>query len=207
MRPRIVGLTGRSGCGKSTVSRLLRQWGAPVCDADRVAREVLRPGSPCLPALCAEFGADILDEHGEIIRPVLASRAFQSRDTAARLSAITHPEIIRRILSAADEAGEQGSTLFFVDGAVIVGHSLEQYCWRIAVVDADDDTAAARICARDGISMDAARQRLAAQTPRQVLLDAACYTIENRAGEAELERAAALFYRQVKEDADAAQKS
>lgn len=202
-----MGLTGRSGCGKSTVSRLLRQWGAPVCDADRVAREVLRPGSPCLPALCAEFGADILDEHGEIIRPVLASRAFQSPDTAARLSAITHPEIIRRILSAADKAGEQGSTLFFVDGAVIVGHSLEQYCWRIAVVDADDDTAAARICARDGIPMDAARQRLAAQTPRQVLLDAACYTIENRGGEAELERAAALFYRQVKEDADAAQKS
>lgn len=202
-----MGLTGRSGCGKSTVSRLLREWGAPVCDADRVAREVLRPGSPCLPALCAEFGADILDEHGEIIRPLLASRAFQSPDTAARLSAITHPEIIRRILSAADEAGEQGSTLFFVDGAVIVGHSLEQYCWRIAVVDADDDTAAARICARDGIPMDAARQRLAAQTPRQVLLDAACYTIENRAGEAELERAAALFYRQVKEDADAAQKS
>lgn len=202
-----MGLTGRSGCGKSTVSRLLRQWGAPVCDADLVAREVLRPGSPCLPALCAEFGADILDEHGEIIRPVLASRAFQSPDTAARLSAITHPEIIRRILSAADEAGEQGNTLFFVDGAVIVGHSLEQYCWRIAVVDADDDTAAARICARDGIPMDAARQRLAAQTPRQVLLDAASYTIENRAGEAELERAAALFYRQVKEDADAAQKS
>lgn len=202
-----MGLTGRSGCGKSTVSRLLRQWGAPVCDADLVAREVLRPGSPCLPALCAEFGEDILDEQGEIIRPVLASRAFQSPDTAARLSAITHPEIIRRILSAADEAGEQGSTLFFVDGAVIVGHSLEQYCWRIAVVDADDDTAAARICARDGIPMDAARQRLAAQTPRQVLLDAACYTIENRAGEAELERAAALFYRQVKEDADAAQKS
>lgn len=202
-----MGLTGRSGCGKSTVSRLLRQWGAPVCDADLVAREVLRAGSPCLPALCAEFGADILDEHGEIIRPVLASRAFQSPDTAARLSAITHPEIIRRILSAADEAGEQGSTLFFVDGAVIVGHSLEQYCWRIAVVDADDDTAAARICARDGIPMDAARQRLAAQTPRQVLLDAASYTIENRAGEAELERAAALFYRQVKEDADAAQKS
>lgn len=202
-----MGLTGRSGCGKSTVSRLLRQWGAPVCDADLVAREVLRPGSPCLPALCAEFGADILDEHGEIIRPVLASRAFQSPDTAARLSAITHPEIIRRILSAADEAGEQGSTLFFVDGAVIVGHSLEQYCWRIAVVDADDDIAAARICARDGIPMDAARQRLAAQTPRQVLLDAASYTIENRGGEAELERAAALFYRQVKEDADAAQKS
>lgn len=202
-----MGLTGRSGCGKSTVSRLLRQWGAPVCDADRVAREVLRPGSPCLPALCAEFGADILDEHGEIIRPVLASRAFQSPDTAARLSAITHPEIIRRILSAADEAGEQGSTLFFVDGAVIVGHSLEQYCWRIAVVDADDDTAAARICARDGIPMDAALRRLAAQTPRQVLLDAASYTIENRAGEAELERAAALFYHQVKEDADAAQKS
>ena len=202
-----MGLTGRSGCGKSTVSRLLRKWGASVCDADLVARQVLCPDSPCLPALCAEFGEDILNEHGEIIRPLLASRAFQSPDTAARLSAITHPEIIRRILCAADAAGEQGNQLFFVDGAVIVGHSLEQYCWRIAVVDANDDTAAVRICARDGISMDAARQRLAAQTPRQVLLDAAWYTIENCAGEPELEQAAALFYRQVKEDADAAQKS
>ena len=61
---RIIGLTGRSGSGKSTVAAFYRSQGYPVADADQVARQVLEPGSACLPALVRRFGADILDEQG-----------------------------------------------------------------------------------------------------------------------------------------------
>ena len=59
-----VAITGRSGCGKSTVAEYYRNRGFPVLDGDAIAREVTQPGSPCLTALAAAFGADILDEAG-----------------------------------------------------------------------------------------------------------------------------------------------
>ena len=61
---KVIGITGRSGCGKSTVTRWLAEQGVPCIDADLIAREVLYPGSPCLDQLQQRFGADILDEDG-----------------------------------------------------------------------------------------------------------------------------------------------
>ena len=73
---KIIGITGRSGCGKSSVTKFLAAQGYPCIDADRIAREVLQKGSPCLPVLQERFGSDILDEQGELRRRLLADRAF-----------------------------------------------------------------------------------------------------------------------------------
>ena len=81
-----VAITGRSGCGKSTVAQYCRSRGFPVLDGDAVAREVTQPGSPCLPALAKAFGADILDEDGALRRGVLAQRAFATKGDARRLT-------------------------------------------------------------------------------------------------------------------------
>ena len=69
---KIIGITGRSGCGKSSVTKFLAAQGYPCIDADRIARDVLQRGSPCLAVLQAHFGADILDEQGELRRRLLA---------------------------------------------------------------------------------------------------------------------------------------
>lgn len=68
---RVVGITGRSGCGKSSATNFLREQGYPCIDADLVAREVLLPGSACIPQLQAAFGTDIADENGEVRRRLL----------------------------------------------------------------------------------------------------------------------------------------
>ena len=131
-----VAITGRSGCGKSTVAQYCRSRGFPVLDGDAVAREVTQPGSPCLPALAKAFGADILDEDGALRRGVLAQRAFATKGDARRLTDITHPEIVRRLLAGVAQARAAGAKLVFVDGAVIVGAPFEPFCDAIIVVRA-----------------------------------------------------------------------
>ena len=165
---KVVGITGRSGCGKSSATNFLREKGYPCIDADLVAREVLLPGSPCIAQLQQVFGADIADENGTVRRRLLADRAFA-----------TQPEILRRIDAALDEARRGGADLAFVDGAVIVGTPFEARCDALILVTAPYETSVARICARDGIAPEMARRRLDAQTPLETLRAAATAELVN----------------------------
>lgn len=182
----VVAVTGRSGSGKSTVSAYYASLGYPVLDADRVSREVVRPGSACLAALCAAFGPDILAPDGALDRAALAARAFATLENARRLTQITHPAIVEALLAGVSQARETGKPLVFVDGAVIVGEAFEPYCDRIIVVVTTERVALSRVMLRDGISKSAARARLAAQRPEAELREAADYIIENLGDEQRL---------------------
>lgn len=186
-----LGITGRSGCGKSTVTAVFRSKGVPVADADAISREILAAGSPLLPKLANRFGADILDENGCLKRRLLADRAFGTPEDKAALDALTHPEIVRRIRQAKHMAVAAGSALFVLDGAVVVGTEAEAECDRLAVVTAPFETSVARIAARDGISPEMAARRLNAQTPEKALIEKADYILSNNADRAALEAAAA----------------
>ena len=140
---RVVGITGRSGCGKSSATNFLREQGYPCIDADLVAREVLLPGSACIPQLQRAFGTDIADENGEVRRRLLADRAFATPEGTAALTAITQPEILRRIDAALADAERAGAKFAFVDGAVIVGTPFEQRCDALILVTAPYDTSVA----------------------------------------------------------------
>ena len=178
-----VAITGRSGCGKSTVAQYCRSRGFPVLDGDAVAREVTQPGSPCLPELAKAFGADILDEDGALRRGVLAQRAFATKGDARRLTDITHPEIVRRLLAGVAQARAAGAKLVFVDGAVIVGAPFEPFCDAIIVVRAPQQVLEQRIMRRDGISRQAAQARLASQLAQEKLDAAATFLLDNTGSE------------------------
>lgn len=175
----VVGLTGRSGCGKSSVSKFLTRQGYPCLDADAISRDILQPGSPCLPRLQNQFGFDIVDSDGLLRRRLLADRAFATPEGTRQLNEITHPEILRRIRAWVAQAQSDGATLCFVDGAVIVGTPFAADCQRLVVVTAPYEASVARICRRDQISPAMARRRLDAQTPEKTLLEAADYVIHN----------------------------
>ena len=188
-----LGITGRSGCGKSTVTSIFSSKGVPLVDADQCSREMLLPGSPLLPQLAARFGADILRADGTLDRHLLADRAFASPEGKAALDALTHPEILRRIRAAKEAARRAGAPLFVLDGAVIVGSAAEGECDRLAVVTAPFETSVARIAARDGIAPEMAARRLNAQTPETELLAHADYVLRNDGPLAALEAAAAAL--------------
>ena len=174
-----LGITGRSGCGKSTVTSIFAAHGVPLADADQMSREILLPGSPLLPQLAERFGDDILRADGTLDRRLLADRAFATPEGKRALDALTHPEILRRIRAAKQAAQEAGNRLFVLDGAVIVGTEAEAECDRLAVVTAPFATSVARIAARDGISPEMAARRLNAQTPEETLRAHADYVLCN----------------------------
>lgn len=183
---KVIGITGRSGCGKSSVTAFFRARGLPCIDADQVAREVLLPGSACLARLQTVFGADIIAADGTLQRHLLADRAFATPQGTKALTDITHPEILRRIAAGLDSARQAGATFAFVDGAVIVGTPCEALCDALILVSTSYETSVQRIAKRDKISPEMARRRLDAQTPEQTLRAACKYEICNDGTLAEL---------------------
>lgn len=181
MQMLIVGITGRSGSGKSWVTSYYASKGYPTIDGDAVARNVTTPGSLCLAKLVEAFGQEILAEDGSLLRRKLGKLAFATPEANKLLVGITHPFITKALLQAAKMAKESGARLFFVDGAMIVGEDFEQHCDKIVVVTAPQRLAVSRVILRDGISKQAMLNRLAAQKPEEELLAAADYVIENDA--------------------------
>ena len=188
-----LGITGRSGCGKSTVTAVFAAHGVPLADADQISREILLPGSPLLPKLAETFGADILQVDGTLNRRLLADRAFATPEGKATLDGLTHPAIVERIRAARQAAEQTGAPLFVLDGAVIVGTAAQAECDRLCVVTAPFEISVARIVARDGIAPEMAARRLNAQTPEETLTAQADYVLRNDAGLEPLQAAAAAL--------------
>ena len=185
-----VGITGRSGCGKSTVTACFAARGVPVADADQISRQVLQPGSPVLAQLAARFGGDILSGEGVLDRRLLADRAFATPEGKAALDAITHPAIVRRIEAARQAARQAGSPLFVIDGAVLVGSVIDGIWDRLIVVTAPYEVSVERIVARDGIRPEMARRRLDAQLPEAALAARADFLLANDGTQEQLRRQA-----------------
>jgi dephospho-CoA kinase len=176
---RTVGLTGGIGSGKSAVSRLLREHGAVVVDADLVAREVVDVGSPGLAAVVDAFGPEVLQDDGSLDRAALGRRVFSDRDALARLNAITHPRIAERTLELFRQAGESGTEVLVHDVALLVENGLTEGYDAIVVVAASPATQLDRLVRLRGMSEDEARARIASQLPLEDKLAVATHVIRN----------------------------
>ncbi|MGD9560101.1 MAG: dephospho-CoA kinase [Oscillospiraceae bacterium] len=198
----IVGVTGRSGSGKSTVTRHYAALGHPTADGDAIAREVQQKGTPCLDELVQAFGAGILNADGTLARKKLGEIAFASPEKTRRLMEITHPHIRAEINRREEEARKNGAKLFFIDGAALVGGPFGPHWDRLVLVVSEQRLSISRIILRDGISKTAAQHRLDAQQPLDVLKAAADYIIENNGSEAVLlEEADAVLKKLLDEEA------
>ena len=164
-RSLIIGVTGQTGAGKSTVCDAMRKNGAAVINADKVAREVMTAGSPCVSALAKAFGEDILDSQGAIIRPVLAERAFADRHSTDMLSSITHPFIISKTQEYIHEFLNKHYDVIVFDAPQLFESGGDSLCDSIITVAAPENIRLQRIIQRDIIDEAAARLRIAAQQP------------------------------------------
>ena len=156
-----VGLTGGIGSGKSTVAAELARLGAVVVDADRIAREVVEPGTPGLAAVAAEFGPEVLRPDGSLDRPALAARVFADPAALRRLGEITHP-LVAAESRRRQEVAPPGAVVVH-DVPLIVENGLADQYDVVVVVGADEDTRTARLVASRGMTEDDARARIRAQ--------------------------------------------
>lgn len=187
MSKKMVAITGNSGSGKSTVSDFYRSLGFEVCDADKVAYSLLQEQNMIVQQLADHFGQDIFDEQGFLNRKLLANRAFATEEGTKRLTEITYPAILEQILQ---QWTQSKNKIFFVDGAVIIGHPLQDYCDKIVLVQTEQQQAIERICKRDGISEQMALRRLKAQPKAEILEKAADYVLVNQGNLEQLQQQA-----------------
>ena len=175
----LIGLTGPTGAGKSTVCTSLMQRGWGVVDADATARLVTQPGQPCLVELAEAFGKDILTPDGALRRAVLADRAFSSPQDTQRLNAITHPHILRRIKEEVGQLYSSGKKLVALDAPLLFESGLAEGCAATVAVLAPAQQRLARIMQRDNITQTAAQKRMSAQPDDQFYLARASYVLYN----------------------------
>ncbi|MFF3837176.1 dephospho-CoA kinase [Streptomyces sp. NPDC001930] len=172
-----VGLTGGIGAGKSEVSRLLVSYGAVLIDADRIAREVVEPGTPGLAAVVAAFGEDVLTAEGTLDRPKLGSIVFADADRLATLNAIVHPLVGARSAELESRAGTGDVVVH--DVPLLAENGLAPLYDLVVVVDASPETQLDRLVRLRGMAESEARARMSAQATRAQRLAVADLVIDN----------------------------
>ncbi|MEU2516562.1 dephospho-CoA kinase [Streptomyces syringium] len=172
-----VGLTGGIGSGKSEVSRLLAAHGAVIVDADRIAREVVEPGTPGLAAVVAEFGPGILTADGALDRPKLGAIVFADTGRRTALNAIVHPLV--RARSAEIEAAADPDAVVVHDVPLLAENGLAPLFDLVIVIDAAEETRLDRLVRLRGMTLEEARARMAAQATREERLAVADLVIAN----------------------------
>ncbi|WP_433855840.1 dephospho-CoA kinase [Streptomyces kronopolitis] len=172
-----VGLTGGIGAGKSEVSRLLASYGAVIVDADKIAREVVEPGTPGLAAVVAEFGDGVLTPDGTLDRPKLGGIVFADPQKLQALNAIVHPLVGAR--SAELEAAAGPDAVVVHDVPLLTENDLAPLYDLVIVVDAAPQTQLDRLVRLRGMAEDEARSRMEAQATREQRLAVADLVIDN----------------------------
>ncbi|MDD9205975.1 dephospho-CoA kinase [Georgenia sp. 10Sc9-8] len=168
----IVGLTGGIAAGKSTVSQELERLGAVVIDADRIARDVVAPGTPGLAAVVEEFGPEILRPDGALDRPALGRRVFGDREALARLGSITHPLVARE--SERRQRSAPPDAVVVHDVPLIVENGLAHRYDLVVVVGAPEEVRLQRLVEERGMSAEDALTRIRSQADdeaRQAVAD------------------------------------
>ncbi|ATL82151.1 dephospho-CoA kinase [Streptomyces samsunensis] len=172
-----LGLTGGIGAGKSEVSRILTSLGAVLIDSDRIAREVVEPGTPGLAAVVAEFGPEVLTGEGRLDRPRLGAIVFNDPERLSALNAIVHPLVRDR--SAELQSAAAPDAVVVHDVPLLAENNLAPLYDLVMVVDATPETQLDRLVRLRGMAEDEARARMAAQATRAERLAIADVVIDN----------------------------
>ncbi|WP_223924024.1 dephospho-CoA kinase [Geobacter sp. AOG2] len=162
---RVIGLTGGVATGKSSVARFFQERGVPVIDADQLAREAVRPGSPCLAQLVALFGAGVLNPDGGLDRKRVGSIVFGDAEKRRLLEAVLHPEIRRLAEERIARAAEAGQRTLIYMAPLLIEAGVTDRVDEIWVVTVRPEIQLERLMARDGIDREAAGRIIASQMP------------------------------------------
>ena len=191
----MVGLTGGIGAGKSAVSARLAELGAVVIDADRLAREVVAPGTDGLAEVVAAFGPEVLDPSGHLDRTALARRVFGDDAARQRLEGIIHPRVRARTVQLA--AAAPPDAIVVNDVPLLVEAGLADRYDLVIVVLAPIATRIERLTRLRGIDPADAAARIASQATDEQRRAVADVVIENTGSLEELREEVDAVWRDV----------
>ncbi|XP_068120099.1 bifunctional coenzyme A synthase [Hyperolius riggenbachi] len=163
LRPYIIGLTGSSGSGKSSVAKRLEGLGAALIDCDKLGHQSYLPGGPAYEQVIEEFGPDVVCEDGTIDRKAIGRMVFGNKDQLKRLTNIVWPAIAEMAKQASAEAAARGISVCVMDAAVLLEAGWDSMVHEIWTVIIQEKEAVSRIMSRDGVTEESAKNRLASQ--------------------------------------------
>ena len=195
----IVGLTGGVASGKSTVSRILREEGAYLIDADQIARELVQPQTPAWRALIDAFGEEVLEKDGSIHRKKLAALVFSHPEKRERLNQLLHPRIKEETQRRVKEIGQRDpEAIVVIDAALLVETGAYREMDWLIVVFSTEAQQIERLEKRNGMRPEEARQIISAQMPLEEKLKVADGVIRNEGSIEETKRKAKEVFQELR---------
>lgn len=176
----ILGVTGGIGSGKSTVARMLQEFGAPGVDFDLIARQVVEPGKPAFKEIIAFFGEKVLQKEGGLDRKKLADIVFQDESERKTLEKITHPRIVGAFLDQVREITKRDPhAIIQAVIPLLFEANLRHLVHKVLLVYIPREMQIERLMKRDGICREAAENILKAQWPIDAKPGYADFVIHN----------------------------
>lgn len=159
----IIGLTGSIASGKSTVSRILAECGAPIVDADLIAREIAKHGQAGWRGIVEAFGEGVLLPDGELDRMKVGEMIFRDAKKRAMLDAIMHPIILERINTQIEELARAGHKAAVLDIPLLLELGWQSKVDAVWLVAVSPNVQKLRLMARNALTEEQALARIASQ--------------------------------------------
>ncbi|EJS52491.1 TPA: dephospho-CoA kinase [Bacillus thuringiensis] len=175
----VIGLTGGIASGKSTVSEMFRELSIPVIDADVIAREVVEQGKPAYNKIVEVFGAEVLQQDGELDRPRLGSIVFYNEEKRLQLNKIVHPAVREEMNRKKEMYIKEGMQAVVLDIPLLFESKLTSLVDRILVVAVKPHTQLERLMKRNNFSEEEATARIQSQMPLEEKVKNADEVINN----------------------------
>ena len=175
----VIGLTGQTGAGKSTVSGIFVKKGFALIDADKITRDVEAVGTPCLEELFEYFGDGIKNADSSLNRKALAKIVFTDKRKLEILNSIVHPFITAEIFAKINQYSSEGYGMVLLDAPTLFESKASDFCDLIISVLAEPEIRCERIIQRDGLSKEAAYERMNAQLPEGFFIQHSDYVVRN----------------------------
>ncbi len=172
-----IGITGGTGCGKTTALMELQKMGALILDCDAVYHELLSSNAQMLSEIDFHFPGTVID--GKLERKALGAVVFADPAALETLNRITHRYVGQEVQSRLEDWAMSGGRLAAIDAIELLSSGLAEQCNATIGIIADEEVRASRIMARDNISKEYALLRIRAQKPNQYFIDNCDFTVEN----------------------------
>ncbi len=157
---KIIGITGGTGAGKTSVCDEFKKYGAQIVDSDLIARQVVKKGQPALDEIISAFGNDVITDDGELDRKKVGSIVFSDGDKLKILNKITHKYIFAEMKRQIDESDAE---IIVLDVPLLFQDDFPFDCDLTVAVVAYKSERIRRIMDRDGISKEFAEKRILSQ--------------------------------------------
>ena len=177
---KIIGITGGVGAGKTQILEYLNnKYGATVCQADKVAKQLQKKGGVCYDAIISHFGEGILDEKGELNRSLLADIVFNDQKELEILNGIVHPAVKEEIKKKIAQEERRHTNIFIIESALLIEDNYDEICDELWYIYVKDEIRKKRLIFSRGYDAKKVDEIIAAQLPKDEFLRYCDRVIDN----------------------------